>query len=61
MTNHQQINKKESSITPPEKSIYSEQKLFLAGKVLNDIEGGLDVFKAIRQHPLPEGAGFLSK
>ena len=40
---------------------YSEEEIRLAGEVLRDIETGLDVFKAIRQHPLPGGAGFLSK
>ncbi len=40
---------------------YSDRELHLAGLVLEDIESGLDVFKAIRQHPLPDGAGFLSK
>jgi elongator complex protein 3 len=42
-------------------SIYSDYELSLAGKALNDIEAGLEVFKAIRQHPLPGGAGFLKK
>ncbi len=48
---------KNSSETPR----YTEEHLRLAGLVLVDIEAGLDVFKAIRQHPLPDGVGFLSK
>jgi elongator complex protein 3 len=44
-----------------EKPQYTESQLHLAGLVLSDVESGLDVFKAIRQHPLPDGAGFLSK
>jgi elongator complex protein 3 len=41
--------------------LYNEEELRLAGMVLEDIEAGLDVFQAIRGHPLPDGAGFLSK
>ena len=40
---------------------YSEHELYLAELVLQEIETGVDVFKAIRRHPLPGGAGFLSK
>ncbi len=40
---------------------YSDQELHLADLTLKEIEAGTDVFKAIRQHPLPGGAGFLSK
>jgi elongator complex protein 3 len=40
---------------------YTEEEIFLAELTLKDIEGGMDVFKAIRQHPLPGGAGFLKK
>ena len=47
-----------NSTQPPS---YSEEELRLAGEVLRDIETGLDVFKAIRLHPLPGGGGFLSK
>jgi elongator complex protein 3 len=41
--------------------VYTDQELHLAGLTLSEIEAGVDVFKAIRHHPLPEGAGFLSK
>ena len=41
--------------------IYSEHELELAARALEEIEAGVDVFKAIRHHPLPEGAGFLGK
>ena len=44
-----------------ERRIYSDQELHLAGLTLAEIEAGVDVFKAIRHHPLPDGAGFLSK
>ena len=44
-----------------ERRIYSDQELNLAGLTLAEIEAGVDVFKAIRHHPLPGGAGFLSK
>ena len=40
---------------------YTEQTLLLAALVLEEIEAGREVFKAIRKHPLPGGAGFLSK
>jgi len=50
--------KKENS---PELSAYNEAELHLAELALKDIEAGKDVFKAIRSHPLPGGAGFLSK
>ncbi len=45
----------------PELSAYSEAELYLAELTLRDIEAGKDVFQAIRGHPLPGGAGFLSK
>ena len=40
---------------------YSDQELGLAALALEEIEAGVDVFKAIRHFPLPGGAGFLSK
>lgn len=40
---------------------YSDRELELAALTLADIESGVEVFKAIRRHPLPGGAGFLSK
>lgn len=40
---------------------FSDQEMELASQTLDDIEAGLDVFKAIRRHPLPGGEGFLSK
>ena len=40
---------------------YSEKELYLAELTLRDIEAGKEVFQAIRGHPLPDGAGFLSK
>jgi elongator complex protein 3 len=40
---------------------YSEEELELARQALEEIEDGSEVFKAIRRHPLPDGAGFLSK
>lgn len=40
---------------------HSPDELELARKALQDIEGGKEVFKAIRGHPLPDGEGFLSK
>jgi len=39
----------------------SAREIHLASLVLEEIESGRDVFKAIRRHPLPGGAGFLSK
>lgn len=44
-----------------ETRIYTAEELRLAGLTLAEIEAGEDVFKAIRHHPLPGGAGFLSK
>ncbi len=44
-----------------ETRIYTDQELNLAELTLAEIEAGVDVFKAIRHHPLPGGAGFLSK
>ena len=49
---------KGNSANPP---AYSEKELYLAELTLRDIEAGKDVFQAIRGHPLPDGAGFLSK
>jgi len=43
------------------KTQFSEQELELASLTLDEIDSGVDVFKAIRRHPLPGGAGFLSK
>ena len=40
---------------------FSDQERKLASQTLDEIESGVDVFKAIRRHPLPEGKGFLSK
>ena len=45
----------------PKLTAYSEAELYLAELTLRDIEAGKDVFRAIRGHPLPGGAGFLSK
>ncbi|NOQ38836.1 MAG: hypothetical protein GQ562_00820, partial [Anaerolineales bacterium] len=50
--------KEENSLEP---SAYTEAELYLAELTLRDIEAGKDVFQAIRGHPLPGGAGFLSK
>lgn len=44
-----------------EPRVYTEEELHLASLTLAEIESGLDVFKAIRHHPLPDGSGFLSK
>ena len=44
-----------------ETRIYTEQELHLAALTLAEIAAGVDVFKAIRHHPLEGGAGFLSK
>ena len=54
MNNNIKENNKESST-------YNEHELYLAELTLKDIETGKDVFQAIRGHPLPGGAGFLSK
>jgi len=51
--------KKEKNPTDPPP--YSKAVLYLAELTLKDIEAGKDVFRAIRGHPLPGGAGFLSK
>ncbi len=40
---------------------FSEIERELASQTLDAIESGVEVFKAIRQHPLPDGVGFLSK
>ncbi|MFL7814389.1 MAG: elongator complex protein 3 [Anaerolineales bacterium] len=40
---------------------FSDSERKLASMTLDDIESGMDVFKAIRHHPLPDGVGFLSK
>jgi len=47
--------------TGNEPKVYTDQELHLAALTLEEIEAGTDVFKAIRHHPLPGGAGFLSK
>jgi elongator complex protein 3 len=44
-----------------EPPLYSNEELELAALTLEDIEAGKEVFQAIRGHPLPGGAGFLSK
>ena len=54
-------NKNQNPHPAAETAAYSEHELHLAELVLHKIEGGMDVFKAIRKHPLPGGAGFLSK
>jgi elongator complex protein 3 len=46
---------------PTEPPPYSEAVLHLAELALRDIDAGKEVFRAIRGHPLPGGAGFLSK
>lgn len=55
------MNNQTSAEDNRETQSYSDQELYLAGLVLEEIEAGSDVFKAIRRHPLPGGAGFLSK
>ena len=55
------MNESKKVCTSNDTPQYSEEQLYLAGLVLADIEAGMDVFKAIRQHPLPDGVGFLSK
>lgn len=40
---------------------HSSEELALARETLEDIVRGEEVFEAIRAHPLPGGAGFLSK
>ena len=44
-----------------EKRTYSSEELSLAKEVLEDLRCGMDLHKALRQHPLPDGAGFLAK
>ena len=44
-----------------EKRTYSSEELSLAKEVLEDLRCGMDLRKALRQHPLPDGAGFLAK
>ncbi|MCJ7715584.1 MAG: radical SAM protein, partial [Anaerolineales bacterium] len=51
----------EKEKNPTEPPPYSKAVLHLAELTLIEIEAGKDVFRAIRGHPLPEGAGFLSK
>lgn len=53
--NDAKIDKKSS------KDQFSEEEIILASLTLDAIESGTEVFKAIRRHPLPGGAGFLSK
>lgn len=40
---------------------FASEERKLASLTLDAIQSGLDVFKAIRRHPLPDGVGFLSK
>jgi elongator complex protein 3 len=40
---------------------FLKQEIKLASLTLDEVASGVDVFKAIRRHPLPGGAGFLSK
>ncbi len=40
---------------------FLEAEIKLASLTLDEIESGVEVFKAIRRHPLPGGVGFLSK
>jgi len=44
-----------------EKRTYSFEELSLAKEALEDLRCGMDLRKALRQHPLPDGAGFLAK
>ncbi len=44
-----------------EKRTHSSEELSLAKEVLEDLRRGMDLRKALRQHPLPDGAGFLAK
>jgi len=44
-----------------EKRTYSSEELSLAKEVLEGLRRGMDLRKALRQHPLPDGAGFLAK
>lgn len=43
------------------KRSYSPEELELAKAALADIRAGMEVQKALRRHPLPEGRGFLAK
>ena len=43
------------------KRTYSPEELELAKTALADIRAGMDVQKALRHHPLPDGQGFLAK
>ncbi len=52
MTNAQEWHRKRS---------YSPEELELAKAALADIRAGMEVQKALRRHPLPEGRGFLAK
>ncbi len=52
MTNAQDWHRKRS---------YSPEELELAKAALADIRAGMEVQKALRRHPLPEGRGFLAK
>ncbi len=52
MTNAQEWHRKRS---------YSPEELDLAKAALADIRAGMEVQKALRRHPLPEGRGFLAK
>ena len=44
-----------------EKRMNNPEELSLAKEVLEDLRCGMDLRKALRQHPLPDGAGFLAK
>jgi len=44
-----------------EKRMNNPGELSLAKEVLEDLRCGMDLRKALRQHPLPDGAGFLAK
>lgn len=43
------------------KRSYTSEELALANAVLQDVEAGMEVNKALRRHPLPGGEGFLAK
>lgn len=40
---------------------YGEAELDLARQVLEELQQGIELQKALRHHPLPEGGGFLAK
>jgi elongator complex protein 3 len=47
--------------TKPHSKPFSPERQRLARLALEDIRAGSEVFAALRQHPLPNGEGFLSK